>query len=130
MCCAGAFEIQSKCGVESFSLCSGWHAHTEAPFVAVMKRKPCLKYVAPGRGTNKTTYIYSCNGITLKFRDVRYTFNQESTLPLTVTQRQLDCEWATKFLAVTQSGVVSPVRITETLSYIPENLLNRTSPQL
>ena len=31
MCCAGAFAIQRKCGMESFSLtklCSGWHAHT------------------------------------------------------------------------------------------------------
>ena len=28
LCCAGAFEIQRKCGLESpSSLCPGWHAH-------------------------------------------------------------------------------------------------------
>ena len=134
MCCAGAFGTRGKRRMESFRLTAVVFrmARTHRSTVRSRHKTKTLTYVASGHGTKNTT-IYSCNGIslratiayvgTLSIRGVRYQQRQRSNGNEAVTgfgsrlhflRTPSDVvspvrEWVTTFLAVTQSGVVSPL---------------------
>ena len=111
--------------------------HRRSTVRSCHNKKKALKCVTSGLGTinnNTATCIYAATALikTNTVRVVRHTLNQgwmyvTGNGNTKVTRFANECV-TTLFLAVAQSGVVSPIRSTETISYMSERLPNRTSP--